>query len=63
MNNRVNSDKPKEWEPNYNKKGKEYISKATAKKLVMWGLILMLVVTVYFIYHYIDRYIGNLILK
>jgi len=62
MNNSVNSDKPKESEPNYNKKARN-ISKATTTKLLRLGLILIGVAALYFICHYIDQYIGNLVLK
>jgi O-antigen/teichoic acid export membrane protein len=54
MNNRVGSDKPKE---------KEYISKATIKKLLRLGLIFIGIAALYFICRYIDQYIGNLVLK
>jgi len=62
MNNRVDSDKPKELEPNYNKKARN-ISKATTKELLRVGLILIGVAALYFICHYINQYIGNLVLK
>jgi len=47
----------------YNKGDKKYISKATGKKLVKWGLISIGIATLYCILHYINQYVGNLVLK
>jgi hypothetical protein len=56
MNNRVNSDKP-------NKESKKYMSKETRTKTIRLALILIGIAALYFICHYIDQYVGNLVLK
>ena len=56
MNNSVDSDKA-------NKESNKYLSKAKTKKIVKWGLISIGIATVYFILHYINQYVGNLVLK